>query len=164
MFAIAVLSATAAGATDPKKTFNQRCTACHSFGKGVKVGPDLKGVTARRQRPWLLKFIRSSQTVIASGDPTAKDLFRQFGKQRMPDWVDLSPAELTRCWTGWRPTDRSRKSQTNKTRPWRPPRDVDRARALFEGRAQLASGGVACSACHTVATTVGGGAARWGPI
>jgi protein SCO1/2 len=51
----------AAHATDAKKIFNQRCTACHTFGKGVKVGPDLKGVTARRQRPWLLKFVRSSQ-------------------------------------------------------------------------------------------------------
>ena len=31
--------------------FTTRCTACHTFGKGVKVGPDLKGVTERRQRP-----------------------------------------------------------------------------------------------------------------
>jgi protein SCO1/2 len=56
-----LLPARAAHAIDAKKVFNQRCTACHTFGKGVKVGPDLKGVTARRQRPWLLKFVRSSQ-------------------------------------------------------------------------------------------------------
>src|SRR5215468_2238282 len=79
---------------EAKKIFTQRCMACHTFGKGVKVGPDLKGVTERRQRPWLLKFIRSSQTVIASGDPIATGLLQQFNQQRMPDWVDLSEAQI----------------------------------------------------------------------
>jgi cytochrome c2 len=41
-------------------TFNGRCTACHTYGKGIKVGPDLKGVTERRKRDWLLKFIHAS--------------------------------------------------------------------------------------------------------
>src|SRR5262245_32452833 len=65
-------------AAEPKKIFNQRCTACHTYGKGVKVGPDLKGVTERRQRPWLLKFVRSSQAVIQAGDPVASALFKEF--------------------------------------------------------------------------------------
>jgi len=94
LIAAVVLPARAARATDAKKIFNQRCTACHTFGKGVKVGPDLKGVTVRRQRPWLLKFVRSSQTVIAAGDPIATELFRTFKKQRMPDWTDLSPQDV----------------------------------------------------------------------
>src|SRR4030095_6465826 len=83
-----------AHAVDAKKVFSQRCRACHTFGKGIKVGPDLKGVTARRQRPWLLRFVRSSQKVIASGDPVAVELFRTFKKQRMPDWSDLSPEDV----------------------------------------------------------------------
>ena len=94
VFAAGVLPARAAHATDAKKIFNQRCTACHTFGKGVKVGPDLKGVTVRRQRPWLLKFVRSSQQVIAGGDPVANELFRTFKRQRMPDWTDLSPQDV----------------------------------------------------------------------
>src|SRR5689334_7387704 len=84
-----------AHAIDAKKVFNSRCTACHTFGKGVKVGPDLKGVTARRQRPWLQQFIRGSSKVIASGDPTATELFRTYKKQRMPDWTDLSPQDVS---------------------------------------------------------------------
>src|SRR5512143_327179 len=83
-----------ADAAEAKKTFTQRCMACHTFGKGVKVGPDLKGVTERRQRAWLLTFIRSSQTVIKSGDPTATGLFEQFKQQQMPDWTDLSEAQI----------------------------------------------------------------------
>ena len=89
-----LIAARPAHAVDAKKIFNQRCTACHTYGKGVKVGPDLKGVTARRQRPWLLKFIRSSQQVIASGDKTANELFRTYKRQRMPDWTDLSPQDV----------------------------------------------------------------------
>src|SRR4051812_31211481 len=67
-----------ADAAEAKKIFTTRCMACHTFGKGVKVGPDLKGVTERRQRAWLLKFIRSSQSVIDSGDEIATGLFAQF--------------------------------------------------------------------------------------
>src|SRR4029078_8781376 len=93
-FAAVGLPARAAHAIDAKKVFNQRCTACHTFGKGVKVGPDLKGVTTRRQRPCLLKSVRSSQRVIAAGDPTATELFRTFKQQRMPDWSDLSPQDV----------------------------------------------------------------------
>ena len=78
-------SAFASDAAEAKKIFNQRCTACHTFGRGVKVGPDLKGVNERRARPWLLRFIRSSQSLIKEGDAVASGLFDQFRRQRMPD-------------------------------------------------------------------------------
>src|SRR5438309_6242617 len=74
--------------------FSRRCTACHTYGKGIKVGPDLKGVTERRKHDWLLKFIHSSFTVIKSGDPIATSLFSQFKQQRMPDWTDLSEKQI----------------------------------------------------------------------
>ena len=57
-------------------TFNKRCTACHTYGKGIKVGPDLKGVTERRKRDWLVKFIHASSVVIKSGDPHGNGLIR----------------------------------------------------------------------------------------
>src|SRR5882757_6261139 len=83
-----------ADAVEAKKIFTTRCMACHTFGKGVKIGPDLKGVNERRQRAWLLKFVRGSAAVIASGDPIATELFTQFKGQRMPDWVDLSEDQV----------------------------------------------------------------------
>src|SRR5437762_3205955 len=70
LLALSAVPAFAADFTEPANTFKKICSACHTFGKGIKVGPDLKGVTERRQRSWLLKFVRSSQTVIQSGDPT----------------------------------------------------------------------------------------------
>jgi mono/diheme cytochrome c family protein len=148
--AAVVLPARAAHATDAKKIFNQRCTACHTFGKGVKVGPDLKGVTARRQRPWLLKFVRSSQTVIAAGDPIATELFRTFKKQRMPDWTDLSPQDVNAI-LDWLAADGpEQKPADERDAELASAADVGRGRALFAGRAPLASGGLTCAACHAV--------------
>ena len=84
----------AADTPEAATIFGKRCTACHTYGKGIRVGPDLKGVTDRRKRDWLLKFIHSSQSVIQAGDPTATALFQQFKQQRMPDWTDLTPQQI----------------------------------------------------------------------
>ena len=139
-----------AHAIDAKKIFNQRCTACHTFGKGVKVGPDLKGVTVRRQRPWLLKFVRSSQQVIAGGDPVATELFRTFKRQRMPDWTDLSPQDVNAI-LDWLAADGpEQKPADERDAELATAADIARARALFDGRTPLADGGLACAACHTV--------------
>ena len=61
------------------------CAACHTIGKGKLIGPDLKGVTERREEAWLLSFIKSSQTVVKSGDEIAVQLFEEFNKIPMPD-------------------------------------------------------------------------------
>ena len=150
VFVATVLPARAARATDAKKIFNQRCTACHTFGRGVKVGPDLKGVTVRRQRPWLLKFVRSSQQVIAAGDPIANELFRTFKRQRMPDWTDLSPQDVNAI-LDWLAADGpEQKPADERDAELATAADITRARALFDGRTPLADGGLACAAFHTV--------------
>ncbi|MCB2221725.1 MAG: c-type cytochrome [Bacteroidetes bacterium] len=61
------------------------CAACHTIGKGKLIGPDLKGVTERRDKAWLYSFIRSSQTMIQNGDPIAVQLFEEYNKIPMPD-------------------------------------------------------------------------------
>jgi len=149
-FATFALSARPAAAFDAKKVFNSRCTACHTFGKGIKVGPDLKGVNARRKRPWLLTFVRGSSKVIASGDKTATDLFRTFKQQRMPDWSDLSPEDVGTI-LDWLAADGpDQKPADERDAELANAADLARARALFEGRQPLASGGLACSACHSI--------------
>jgi mono/diheme cytochrome c family protein len=138
------------GAADAKKIFNQRCTACHTFGKGIKVGPDLKGVNDRRKRPWLLKFIRSSQGVIKGGDVTATDLFKQFKQQRMPDWTDLSEPQITAILDWFAANGPEQKEIDERNAEVATTADLDMARGLFRGSQALASGGVACSACHSI--------------
>lgn len=55
-------------------TFKQTCAAFHSIGKGKLVGPDLVNVQDRHTEEWLLKFIKSSQTMVKSGDKYADSL------------------------------------------------------------------------------------------
>jgi mono/diheme cytochrome c family protein len=68
---------------EDEKNFGQ-CKACHTIGGGKLVGPDLKGITERRDEAWLIKFIQNSQELIKSGDATAVKVFEENNKIPMP--------------------------------------------------------------------------------
>lgn len=68
-----------------QRLFQTKCSACHTVGEGDKVGPDLAGVTARRDRAWLARYISEPEALLAAGDPTAKALFHQYKQIRMPN-------------------------------------------------------------------------------
>jgi len=145
------LSVSASAATSPTALFRARCSGCHTFGKGNVIGPDLKGVTNRRSRPWLTAWIKSSAALIRRGDPAAKALFLTFKQQRMPD-QDLSDAQIETLLdlfeAGGPDAGQPRFTPAADARP----DDVDLGRSLFFGGRRLASGGVACVFCHTVST------------
>jgi protein SCO1/2 len=65
--------------------FKTRCSACHTIGRGDKIGPDLLGVTSARDRAWLTRYVSAPDEVLASGDSIAKALFDRYGKIRMPN-------------------------------------------------------------------------------
>lgn len=48
----------ASAAWDAAKEFKTNCMTCHSVGGGDKIGPDLAGVTERRNEKWLVKYIQ----------------------------------------------------------------------------------------------------------
>lgn len=37
--------------------FDQKCAPCHTIGGCKKIGPDLRGVTERRKRDWLIRWL-----------------------------------------------------------------------------------------------------------
>lgn len=80
-------------AADGQKLFKANCGACHSIGKGKLVGPDLKGVHSRHDEAWLLKWIKSSQAMVKSGDKAAVQLFNDNANLIMQDF-DLSDDEI----------------------------------------------------------------------
>lgn len=92
----AVAVAEHAGAAPPElpgqALFAKACATCHTIGKGARVGPDLDGVTSRRDRQWLTRFIRAPSAMHASKDPIALELARQFPNVRMPN-LQLSDAD-----------------------------------------------------------------------
>ena len=144
-------------AADPATTFARNCSSCHTFGRGVLVGPDLKGVTDRHGRAWLASWISSSETVIASGDRTAISLFEKFNKQRMPD-QRLSPGEVTALLdylaAGGPELDARRRERSAEDAT---PAEIGMGRALFAGERALARGGASCAACHRASNEPAGG-------
>ncbi|HEX6364039.1 MAG TPA: SCO family protein [Albitalea sp.] len=72
--------------------FNNRCAACHTFGQGDRLGPDLGGVAVRRDRAWLARFLAAPDRMRASGDPVARELASRY-KVVMPN-LGLTRREL----------------------------------------------------------------------
>ncbi len=72
-----------------QEIFQSLCAACHTIGKGKLVGPDLAGVTSRREESWLKRQIKEPDTLIAENDPIAMQLLQEA------DNVPMPPAELS---------------------------------------------------------------------
>ena len=77
-----------------KLNFETRCLSCHNIDSKL-VGPALQGATERHEMPWLISFVKSSQSMIKGGDKTAIDLFNEYGKAIMPDQPTLSDEEIS---------------------------------------------------------------------
>ena len=73
--------------------FQSRCSACHTIGKGDSVGPDLAGVTTRRPREWLVRYVRVPDQMLAAGDPIALELSARYKNVAMPN-LSLSEGEI----------------------------------------------------------------------
>jgi protein SCO1/2 len=65
--------------------FRTRCAACHTVGQGDRVGPDLEGVTGRRERPWLARYVMVPDQMRAEHDPIATALAAQYPHVLMPN-------------------------------------------------------------------------------
>lgn len=65
--------------------FESRCASCHTIDGGDGIGPDLNGVTTRRDPNWLRRYLKEPEKVLAEGDPIAKMLFERYRKVSMPN-------------------------------------------------------------------------------
>jgi hypothetical protein len=77
-----------------EKIFKQNCTACHLITDARLVGPGLKGVTDKYEKEWLVKWIRNSQSFIASGDERAIAIYEEYNKVAMASY-DFSDQEFS---------------------------------------------------------------------
>jgi protein SCO1 len=73
--------------------FQSRCAACHTIGAGDRLGPDLLGVTTRRERSWLTRYLAQPEAMLAEGDPVATSLFKKYKPVRMPN-LDLGTDDV----------------------------------------------------------------------
>ena len=133
--------------------FKQNCYSCHTIGGGRLVGPDLKDVTQRKDRDWLVRFMLDPQAMIDRGDPYAKQILDESrgvvmaqiaGLTRgraglLLDLVEAESALEKSQFEGIKFSDRPFTAQ-----------DVETGLRVFKGVTPLANGGPACISCHTV--------------
>lgn len=143
---------------EPATYFQTKCLSCHTVGQGDDVGPDLKGVTKRRDKQWLIHFIQDSQTLIENGDPIANKLFIKYKKKKMPEH-ELTSEEaaqlLTYIESGKVKADVKKIRSALDANPF----ELENGKKLFMGQVKLAKGGPSCITCHSAgdAGVLGGG-------
>ena len=76
-----------------KQLFNSNCAACHTLDKKA-VGPALRDVAQRYEKEWLYSWIKSSSSMIASGDSRAVKIFEEYNKSVMQDFPALSNTDI----------------------------------------------------------------------
>jgi mono/diheme cytochrome c family protein len=141
--------ASQAAAADGAALFEAKCAACHSVGEGPRVGPDLKGVVARRGVEW---------ATLAIVDPAKAGLGPNMPK------LGLSPAEAQaiNAFLDGRSAEAGQAPPAQAAKEAAPEptaAEIEKGRGLFEGSVRFAKGGPACNACHHVnheAVTGGG--------
>jgi len=73
--------------------FRTRCAACHTIGGGEIVvgaeqrslGPDLLGVTQKRERAWLARWLADPERMLAEKDPVVMELHTAYNGVLMPN-------------------------------------------------------------------------------
>lgn len=146
---------------DGATLFEKNCYGCHSIGEGDKTGPDLKGVTNRRTREWIQRFVPAPLSMKDSGDPTAVKLFQQYSPIVMPNQLISADQtnlildmieELTEKNQSFAPAGGKKMRQPTKE-------DILAGERLFTGELKLSRGGAPCLSCHSVAGVgvLGGG-------
>ena len=143
---------------DASLVFEKKCMSCHTVGGGDDVGPDLKDVSKRRDKKWLIRFIQESQSMIEEGDPVANELFVKFKKKKMPDQelTEDEVIELIKYIDSGKVKDAVAKVKSALDAN---PFELENGRKLFTGEKKFAKGGAACISCHSAgnAGILGGG-------
>ena len=155
------LASVPAAAQDPAAYYESNCAACHTIGGGAQGGPDLKDVTSRRSRDWLLRFLADPQKLVDTKDETALRLAKEADGAVMPTLPDLTPAlaegllKVIDDRSGHVVTmapDTGSSETLN-------PEEARKGSELFAGTRRFVNRGPACLSCHAVSglTRLGGG-------
>lgn len=150
-------------AQDTPDYFRKNCASCHTIGGGRLTGPDLKDVTKRKDRDWLMKFMADPKAIIDSGDPYALKILEESRNVPMPVLPGLTLERLENLLDLIEAESKLEESQFKGLQISNKPfTDADRelGRNLFIGRVRLEAGGTACISCHSMHDTpaLGGGA------
>jgi mono/diheme cytochrome c family protein len=161
-----------------EEIFKSVCAACHTIKMGRKVGPDLTGVYSIRNNEWLIRFIKSSQNVIKSGDTAALAIYEEYNHIPMPD-NQLTDEKILSVIEYIKTSDQKAsvaagQPEANDSLKYAgtqsgvskdsinilyPPEKVSEGKSLFYGYTRFTNSASPCIACHNIKdqAVMGGG-------
>ena len=78
---------------DGEKLYKANCTACHQIDAKL-IGPALRGVSEKYSQEWLIKWIKNSSELIASGDADAIAIWEEYNKSPMTAFPYFSDEDV----------------------------------------------------------------------
>lgn len=144
---------------DGQAVFQQLCTSCHTLGQGDLVGPDLEGVTTRREQEWLTRWLLAPDEMLAQQDPIAVEMLARFNNIPMPNF-GLSETDVANLIAYFETPNVNVSTTTVPPQATISTGDPVIGKNLFTGTSRFEAGGPPCLACHTTAGigALGGGA------
>ncbi len=149
----------------PADYFKQNCASCHTIGGGRLTGPDLKNLSERQERDWLVNWMLDPEGTLKSGDPYAVKLQKEARGAVMTRSPGITRSLAVALLDLIDQESQLEKSQFAGTQLSDRPllqEDIDEGTALFLGQTKLKNGGPSCIGCHTVNSLTGLGGGRLG--
>ena len=141
-------------AQEGEALFKTNCSACHKYTTARLVGPGLANVHLRWTEERFMSFVKSSQSMIKSGDEQANAIFEEFKEVPMPDQA-LSQPELKSIYdfiiSKSPSVDDTQELVEEVVMPHDPSADdILQGQNLFVGLASFTNKGASCNSCHHV--------------
>lgn len=143
-------------AQDGESIFKSTCAACHQTTARKLIGPGLANIHEKRTKEWFAQFVKSSQTLINSGDAEAIKIFEEYNKIQMPDQA-LSDSEINAVFEYIKSKSPAKTEATSVETveevevPFEPSEeDILIGQNLFFGNQRFENKGPSCISCHHV--------------
>jgi len=146
---------------DVEQYFNQNCKACHTIGGGKTIGPDLKGVSERQTREWLISWMMDPAGVLKSGDAYAQKILKESNGVPMIASLGMNP-ELAGKILDYIDMHSSNKTQDHPIEISFNKEDITLGYKYFTGSEAFENGAPSCISCHNVNSLAGLGGGKLG--
>ncbi|MCF8302412.1 MAG: cytochrome c [Bacteroidales bacterium] len=140
--------------TSGKQVFrNKGCAGCHTINEGKLIGPDLANITEKRNRKWLINFIRSPKKMIDNGDTLAVRLYNKYNKVMMPA-NDMTDEEIKNLldFIAQKSSEKTNQQNTKQksTATAYNANNFSTGKQLFTGELLFMNYGPSCISCHDI--------------